>query len=230
MHPPFVVANGFGAEIDAVIAYPRDLALSDSCPLTMRGYGFGLLRWLRLLWLLDVAWEKATEGEVAVIAGWLRSAPNPQRRRRSATADAPGSVNLRTGKPNLRTGYAPRTINHVLSVVSGFYEFHGHLGGGPVVNPVPSSPQRRRALLHRGPLETKAVPGRARLRQRVPDRPPRSVPDRLWDALFEAMGCERDRALLECHVSSGARAVELLGVVSAMSTGRATAPHHLQRE
>jgi len=89
---------------------------------------------------LDVAWEKATEGEVAVLARWLRSAPNPQRRRRSATADAPGSVNPRTGKPNLRTGYAPRTINHALSVVSGFYEFHGHLGGGPVVNPVPSSP------------------------------------------------------------------------------------------
>lgn len=53
---------------------------------------------------------------------------------------------------------------------------------------------------------------RARLRQRVADRPPRAIPDRLWDALFEAMGCERDRALLEFFVSSGARAAELLGV------------------
>jgi integrase len=56
------------------------------------------------------------------------------------------------------------------------------------------------------------VVGRARLRQKVSDRPPRSIPDRLWDELFDRMGCERDRALLEFYVSSGARAVELLGV------------------
>ncbi|MEU0837553.1 site-specific integrase, partial [Streptomyces sp. NPDC005969] len=46
----------------------------------------------------------------------------------------------------------------------------------------------------------------------VRDRPPRSIPDNLWDELFERMGCERDRALLEFYVSSGARAEELLGV------------------
>jgi integrase len=99
-----------------------------------------------------------------------------------------------------------------VSVVSGFYDYHGHHSRGPVVNPVPSSAQRRRALAHLSPLEPKPVVGRARLRQRVPDRPPRAIPDRLWDELFEAMGCERDRALLEFFVSSGARAAELLGV------------------
>jgi integrase len=81
-----------------------------------------------------------------------------------------------------------------------------------VTNPVPSSPQRRRALAHLSPLEPKPVVGRARLRQRVVQRPPRAIPDRLWDELFDAMGCERDRALLEFFVSSGARAAELLGV------------------
>jgi integrase len=34
----------------------------------------------------------------------------------------------------------------------------------------------------------------------------------LWDELFAVMGCDRDRALLEFYVSSGARASELLGV------------------
>jgi len=101
-----------------------------------------------------------------------------------------------------------------LSVVSGFYDYHGHHGRGPVANPVPSSPQRRRALVHRSPLEPKPVLGRARLRQRVPDRPPRAIPDPLWDELFEAMGCERDRALLELAVASGARAAELLGITA----------------
>jgi integrase len=77
---------------------------------------------------------------------------------------------------------------------------------------VPASPQRRRALSHLSPLEPKPVLGRARLRQKVTGRPPRSIPDPLWDELFAAMGCERDRALLDCYVSSGARAEELLGV------------------
>ncbi|MFD7537342.1 tyrosine-type recombinase/integrase [Streptomyces sp. NPDC059819] len=212
VHPPYVVVNRYDDEIEPATAYLRDLALNDSSPLTIRSYGYGLLRWFRLLWLLDVAWEKATEAETAVLTGWLRSASNPQRQRQSAASPAPGSVNLRTGKPVLRAGYAPRTINHALSVVSGFYEFHAHQGNGPVANPVPVSPQRRRALVHRSPLEPKPVLGRARLRQKVADRPPRSIPDHLWDELFERMGCERDRALLEFYVSSGARAEELLGV------------------
>lgn len=146
------------------------------------------------------------------MVGWLRTAPNPQRRRRAPGAPEPGSVNLRTGKQSLALGYAKRTINHALSVVSGFYEFHGHRGHGPVINPVPSSPQRRRALSHLSPLEPEPMAGRARLRQKVPDRPPGAIPDRLWDELFEAMGCERDRTLLELFVSSEARAAELLGV------------------
>ncbi|MGW5122016.1 tyrosine-type recombinase/integrase [Streptomyces noursei] len=212
VHPPYIVVNAYDDEIEVATAYLRDLALNDCSPLTVRSYGYGLLRWFRLLWLLGVAWEKATESEVAVLAGWLRTASNPQRQRTRPGGDVPGSVNLRTGKPTLRSGYAPRTINHALSVISGFYGFHAHQGNGPVVNPVPVSPQRRRALAHRSPLEPRAVFGRARLRQKVSDRPPRSIPDRLWDELFDRMGCERDRALLEFYVSSGARAVELLGV------------------
>ncbi|GAA1590607.1 site-specific integrase [Streptomyces globosus] len=212
VHPPYVVVNAYDDEVEPVTTYLRDLALNDCSDLTVRSYGYGLLRWFRLLWLLGVPWEKATEAEVAVLAGWLRTAANPQRRRSVAGGGAAGAVNLRTGKQSLRAGYAPRTINHSLSVVSGFYEFHAHQGAGPVVNPVPVSPQRRRALAHRSPLEPYPVVGRARLRQKVADRPPRSVPDRLWDELFEQMGCERDRALLEFYVSSGARAVELLGV------------------
>jgi integrase len=211
-HPPVVVLDGTGAEVEPISMYLRDLAVGDSSPLTCRSYGFGLLRWFRLLWLLEVGWERATEAEVAVLAGWLRSAANPQRRRSEPGAAVPGSVNLRTGKPSLRAGYAPRTINHALTVVSGFYGYHAHFGRGPVVNPVPAAPQRRRALAHRSPLETTPQHRRARLRQRVPEQPPRSIPDAMWDELFDAMGCDRDRALLEFFVSSGARAAELLGV------------------
>jgi integrase len=209
---PFVVVDGEGEQLEPVGAYLRDLVLSDASPLTCRSYGFDLLRWHRLLWFLGIGWDRATEAEVATLVGWLRVARNPQRQRRRPNSPPAGSVNLKTGKPSLRAGYAPTTINHALTVVHGFYAFHGRFGVGPVTNPVPVSAQRRQVLAHRSPLEPVPVVRRARLRQRVPQQAPRAIPDALWDELFAVMGCDRDRALLECYVSSGARASELLGV------------------
>ncbi|MEV7976552.1 hypothetical protein [Streptomyces sp. NPDC086519] len=210
---PFVVVDADGCEVEPVSAYLRDLMLGDVSPLTCRSYGFGLLRWYRLLHYLQISWDKATEAEVAALVGRLREARNPQRLRKRDSASPPaGSVNLKTGKPSLREGYAPSTINHNLSVVSGFYAFHARFGVGPVVNPVPASHGRRQALAHRSPLEPTPVFRRGRLRQKVPVQAPRSIPDHLWDELFAGMGCDRDRALLEFYVSSGARASELLGV------------------
>ncbi|WP_234375423.1 hypothetical protein [Streptomyces sp. CB01373] len=47
VHPPYIVVNGYDDEIEPVTAYLRDLALNDSSPLTVRSYGYGLLRWFR---------------------------------------------------------------------------------------------------------------------------------------------------------------------------------------
>lgn len=198
---PFVLVDADGCEVEPVSAYLRDLILGDVSPLTCRSYGFGLLRWHRLLWFLQVPWDWTTEAEVAALVGWLREVRNPQRlRKRNGASPPPGSVNLKTGKPSLREGYAPSTINHNLSVVSGFYAFHARFGAGPVVNPVTASRGRRDALAHRSPLEPTPVFRRGRLRQKVPVQAPRSIPDHLWDELFAGMGCDRDRALLEFYV------------------------------
>ncbi|MFJ2131422.1 tyrosine-type recombinase/integrase [Streptomyces sp. NPDC087845] len=214
-HPPYAVLGPDSEPVVSVVPYLRDLALNDNSPATGRSYANDLLRWFRFLWLLNVSWDKATEGEVAVIVGWLRAAPNPQRRRTRTDAPEPGSVNPRTGKRYLRAGYAPSTINHALTVVSSFYDFHRDLGRGPLMNPVPVSEARRRALAHRGPMEAMPVFRRARLRQRVPDTEPRAMPDAMWDEFFEAMNHDRDRAAVLLYVASGARASELLGVTPA---------------
>lgn len=212
VHRPYFVLDGHGVAVDAVTQYLRDLALNDNSADTCRSYGYDLLRWFRLLWLLDVGWEKATESEVSTMVGWLRTAPNPQRRRLRPDSPPAGSVNLKTGKLYLPPGYAPRTINHALTVVHGFYDFHCSFGRGPVTNPVPANKDRRSALAHRSPLEAKQQYRRARLRQKVPKAAPRSIPDGQWDELAASLNCDRDRALMECYVSSGARAKELLGI------------------
>jgi integrase/recombinase XerD len=54
--------------------------------------------------------------------------------------------------------------------------------------------------------------GRLRYNPRLPKRQPRCMPDQLWEELFAAMGCNRDRAVLAIAVSTGARAAELLGM------------------
>ena len=107
---PFVVVDGDGGRLEPVVAYLRDLMLGDASPLTCRSYGFDLLRWHRLLWFLGIEWDRATEADVATLVAWLRAARNPQRQRSRPGSPPAGSVNLKTGKPSLRAGYAPRTI------------------------------------------------------------------------------------------------------------------------
>lgn len=209
---PFVVVDEKGAEIEPFSVFLRDLMLTDMSPLTARSYGNDLLRWWRLLVVLEVAWDHATRAEAEVLVGWMRSAVNPQRYRRQPSSAPAGSVNLRTGKRSLRQGYAPATINHALSVLGSFYAFHAQFGRGPVTSPVPVSPARRARLAHRSPIEPQAVHRRASLRQKPPVLLPRAIPDQLADELIGAMRNHRDRALLSLYLSSGARASELLGV------------------
>ncbi|MGF6883485.1 integrase [Nocardia sp. GAS34] len=208
---PWVALDGSGREIEPVSGFLRDLMLGDASPLSCRSYAYDLLRWFRVLWTVEVGWEQATEAEVALLVGWLRAARNPQRERRIPGRVPAGAVNPVTGKQTLAAGYAPATISHNLSCVHGFYSFHIHFGRGPLINPVPENSQRRSALAHRSPLETPKPFRRARFRPKTRVRQPRSISDAQWDDLFRQMRCTRDRALLACYVSSGARASELLG-------------------
>jgi len=191
---PYLVIDAAGVEIEPINVFLRDLALSDVSPLTCRSYGHDLLRWWRVLELVRVPWDQASRSEIELLVGYLRSSRNPQRKRQRVNVAPAGSVNLRTGKPSLPAGYRSSTINHSLSVLSSFYAFPRRFGRGPLMNPVPASPERRRLLAHRSPLEPQPQTKRAPLRQKIAEQPPRSLPDPLWDELFETMGTNRDRA------------------------------------
>lgn len=205
---PYLVLDEDGNVVEAVSAWVQYMAVGDYSPRTIRSYCHAALRWFRVLWQLDVGWERAAEAETATLVGWLRVAPNPQRRRKPGAVAA---VNLKTGKPNLGHGYGSATINLTLAAVRGFYDFHAHWAHGPVVNPVPESPARRRALARRSPIEPRQAYRRGAYRQRAQRAAPRSIPDAMWEQLFAQLPSDRDRALVACYVSSGARAEELLG-------------------
>ncbi|MFJ7278486.1 tyrosine-type recombinase/integrase [Kitasatospora sp. NPDC098663] len=144
---------------------------------------------------------------------WLRTCHNPARDRNRPDAPAPGSLNARTGKPYLRSGYAPATINHAVSVLAAFYDHHLQTGQGPVVSPVPpQSRDGRRLDAHHNPLEPFRLHRRGAYRQKQAHREPRAVPDDVVEDLFTSLGCHRDRALFSMFLSSGARAAEMLGM------------------
>ncbi|MGW0248356.1 hypothetical protein ACWDYH_17160 [Nocardia goodfellowii] len=67
--PPYQVLDKDSAEVQPVTQYLRDLALSDVRPSSCRSYGYDLLRWFRVLWSLDVEWDRATASEVDVLVG-----------------------------------------------------------------------------------------------------------------------------------------------------------------
>jgi integrase len=208
---PFVLVDPYRRPVDAVGRWLRDLVVSDYSVRTVRAYCFAMLTWFRVLWQVGVAWDRATESETVALVGWMRTARNPQRSRKVGSPSA-GSVNVKTGKPLPAEGYQPASVNVTLAAVHGFYAFHARFGEGPVANPVPASPDRRRALAHRSPIAPPPRFRRARYRQKGLSEVPRSIPDEQWAELFAAARCDRDRALLSGFRDSGARASEMLAL------------------
>lgn len=199
--------------MESVDALLRDLLACGSMASSCRSYAFDLLRWFRFLAAVEVRWDRATQAELRDFVLWLRTGLNPARVRRTVGGPEPGAANLRTGKASLRVGYAPATINHAISVLAAFYDFHLQCGRGPVVSPVP--PQSRtgqRAHAHHNPQEPFGLHRRAAYRQKNPEGEPRAIPDAAVDDLFEQLRCHRDRALFSMFLTSGARAGELLGL------------------
>lgn len=207
-----------GTPTPGVDQFVNELRACDRTPPTAKSYCFDLLRWFRFLAAVDVTWDKATRTEVRDYVLWIRTKPNPQRRRSSAADGRPpaGSLNARTGKRYLKPGYAANTINHSLTVISGFYETAIFDSLGPLVNPVPASGRGG----HRRGQQNRPV-RRGRLRQATPVYQPRSISEDLLQELFAALSHERDRALIAVTLSSGLRASELLSMrVGGVDAGR----------
>ena len=158
------------------------------------------LRWWRFLAAIEVSWDRAGRADVRdfVLVDAVRGPAavrdlGETRRRLRPRDDQPQSRGPE--------GLLRRPDREPVSVL--------------LVNPVPAAEHRVRvgeSAAHHNPMEPHDAGRRAPLRQSMPDRVPRALPDRLFDALFAVAGCDRDRALLAFYVSTGARASELLGV------------------
>jgi integrase len=207
------VVDGLGERVEPVAVFLCDLAARDRSASSIRSYAMALLRWWRFLVAVGVRWDVVTTAEVRDFVLWLGKAAKPVAGRRTASLSTVGQVNPVTGKRRPGDGYGPATIRHSNAVLRTFYDFWLEHGGGPLINPVVVDRYRgSRAYAHHNPMEPFRAEGRLRYNPRLPKRRPRCMPDSLWEALFAAMGCNRDRAVLAIAVSTGARAAELLGM------------------
>lgn len=204
--PGVVVLDDAGQELLAVSDWLLSLRANDCTLHTVRAYAMSLLRFARFLWAVDCPLERATEVEVRDFVLWARQAKKFVGNKRPAGPR--GQSNAVTGKHHAGLRYSAKTINHTLTVVHEYYAFHIERGRGPVVNPVPSG--RSVTRIGDDADHQAALRRRGRLRQREPERTPRSLPDEQFDALFRKLACHRDRALVAFYVSSGVRASELL--------------------
>jgi integrase len=235
---PYQVLDADGAGVAPVASFLRELLAASRAPLTLRSYAMDLLRWWRFLAAVDVRWEQATPVEGRDFSLWIRQASKPrvgpgrgggaiaaagvsgadrrrrpQSRREGLAGGLPGQVNPVTGKPSPGAGYAPRTVNHSETVLRTFYDFHRVAGSGPMINPFPLDRARRggRSHAHHNPMDPWPRGREGRYRSTVAQRPPRAIPDEMFELLFAALSSHRDRALVAFWISTGARASELLG-------------------
>lgn len=166
------------------------LSTNDCSPQTLRSYAFDLLRWWRFLAVIENGWDTATREDVRDLVLWMRQ---PQ-------------------APNGTRAYSPASINHMLSVLSVFYEHQARQGKGPVMNPVPAAASGTRRYAHHNPMDHYKPQQRAPYRQRIIGGQPKALSEDLVNRVFTALTSTRDRALVAMYLSTGARASELLGM------------------
>lgn len=211
--PYWLVSDPGGRAIPSVQQYLQDFWARGMSSSSVESYARDLLRWFRFLWLSGKEWNRVTRDDVREFVTILRASTKKRPRPRRPVP----AVNEVSGKPYLSDQYSPRTINHNLSVLFAFYEFHRRALTGPLRNPVPerAGPYGRFGA-HHNPEDAYRQGPRADYRQKVPVQAPRSIPDNAFEDLFTKLGTDRDRALVAFYVSSAARPSELVGLTNGM--------------
>ncbi len=208
LQPPYTLID----QDDVVFApgeqYLMELLACDASPLTIKAYADQLKSFLNALAPLGIAWDAVRSDQVRDHILWMKRATKTNRIPRGLTSPVPGSLNPQTGKPYLPTTYQPTTINHRLTVITGFYQHH--IGRGTFAPPNPARPSVRRRFAHHNPEERWVQEARTPYRQRLPKTQPRYLSDAQWDAFFHSLTCDRDRALFILAISAGSRAGECL--------------------
>lgn len=201
-----------GHSIAEVGEFLRFLSARGCSPNTLRAYAYDLAHLWRFLEANDLEWHGFAPRHAVDFILWLRTGPARGRVRIRGPILATSS-----GRPMSRPPLSPSTVNRILAAASSFYSWAmtaGHFqGSSPIARggapAMPYVTDRYRPFLTG--ISRHVVRSRE-LRLKTVRRLPRALTDDQVAALFKALRCQRDIALVHLMLDGGLRPGEALGL------------------
>lgn len=198
----YVVMDEDGRLVEPIVRYLKYLDCVGSARLTLRSYAYSLKLYWEYLTQQDFNWQQVTLDDLSRFVLWLKL-PS-------------GSLKVLPAHP-IPQVRSNRTINHALTVVRSFYDYHWRLEGAvtnvkdTTTTYLPARARRYKSFLHH---ITKGLPVEKNiLKQKEAKRlRPKTITKDQVQRLLDACGNHRDRLLIRLLYESAIRVGEALAL------------------
>lgn len=198
----YVVIDGAGILVEPIARYLKYLDRINSARQTLRSYAHTLKLYWEYLIQQKLDWQRVTLDDLARFVLWLKL-PS-------------GSLKVLPAQP-VPQARSNRTINHALTVVRSFYDYHWRLEEvernvkEATTTFLPARARRYKSFLHHltkgSPVEKNILKQKEAKRQR-----PKTITKDQVQQLLDACGNQRDRLLIRLLYESAIRVGEALAL------------------
>jgi len=198
----YVVIDEDGVLVEPIVRYLKYLDCVGSARETLRSYAYSLKHYWEYLTQQQLDWQQVTLDDLSRFVLWLKL-PS-------------GSLKVLPAHP-VPQARSNRTINHTLTVVRSFYDYHWRLEEtvtnvkGTTTTHLPARARRYKSFLHHitkgSPVEKNLLKQKEAKRLR-----PMTITKNQVQQLHDACGNERDRLLVRLLYESAIRVGEALAL------------------
>jgi integrase/recombinase XerD len=198
----YVVIDEEGELVEPIVRYLKYLDCIGSARQTLRSYAYSLKHYWEYLSQQQLNWQQVTLDDLSRFVLWLKL-PS-------------GSLKVLPAHP-VPQARSNRTINHVLTVVQSFYDYHWRLEESvtnvkdTTTTYLPARARRYKSFLHHitkgSPVEKNILRQKEARRLR-----PKTITKDQVQQLLDACGNQRDRLLIRLLYESAIRVGEALAL------------------
>jgi len=198
----YVVMDEDGRLVEPIVRYLKYLDCVGSARQTLRSYAYSLKHYWEYLSQQQLDWQQVTLDDLSRFVLWLKL-PS-------------GLLKVLPARP-VPQARSNRTINHTLTVVRSFYDYHWRLEEavtnvkGTTTTFLPARARRYKSFLHHltkgSPVEKNLLKQQEARRLR-----PKTITKEQVQQLLDACGNERDRLLVRLLYESAIRVGEALAL------------------
>jgi integrase/recombinase XerD len=198
----YVVIDGDGKLVGPIVQYLKYLDRISSARQTLRSYAAALRQYWEFLSQEQLDWQHVTLDDLSRFVLWLKL-PS-------------GSLKVLPAHP-VEQARSNRTINHTLTVVRGFYEYHWRMEEVPTnlkdktTISLPGRFRRYKGFLHHITKGSPIAKNILRQKEEKRQRPPTITKDQVQE-LLNACVNERDRLLVRLLYETAMRVGEALAL------------------